>query len=138
MGLVSPFLEDFKEELHELHYEWYKKARDNSIKLVRQAYDMEQARKAAVINAQVQATHAAEQSPVVPAPTPAACTNMGFEHDSEDDEVVVDTTPSVDLGPAEVPLIPKDAFLKTSVNQYKLYKKACRLLPWTTLYPDPK
>jgi hypothetical protein len=39
MGLATPYLEDYKRELHEIHYEWYKRARDDDGVRLRAAYD---------------------------------------------------------------------------------------------------
>ena len=44
MGLVAPSLEDYKRELHEIHYEWYKRARDADVVRLRAAYDAENIR----------------------------------------------------------------------------------------------
>ena len=138
MGLVPPYEENFKEELHGLHYEWYVKARQNDIILVRQAYDLEQARKATTLATLVEAAQIQERATTQDDAVVAVNVNMGFEDMSDDDDVVVDTTPPVDLGPPEVPEIPKDKFLELSAKQYKRYRKACRNLPWASLYPDPK
>jgi hypothetical protein len=44
MGLIAPSLEDYKRELHEIHYEWYKRARDADVVRLRAAYDAENIR----------------------------------------------------------------------------------------------
>jgi hypothetical protein len=64
--------------------------------------------------------------------------DMGFEADSEDDDVECLTTPSQNIGPPELPLLGKDEFITRSVKQYKLYKTACKQLPWKRMFPDPK
>ncbi len=49
MELVSPYLEDYKAELHNIHYEWYKRAMNHIVIILRAAYDAENLRTAAMI-----------------------------------------------------------------------------------------
>ena len=35
MGLVAPYLEDYKKELHNIHFEWYKRARNHTVMTLR-------------------------------------------------------------------------------------------------------
>jgi hypothetical protein len=63
--------------------------------------------------------------------------DMGFEPDSDDEDLIV-AEPPVDAGPPEIPEISKDVFLVQSVDMYKRYKTACKQLPWATLFPEPE
>jgi hypothetical protein len=69
----------------------------------------------------------------------APCDNldMGFEPDSDEERVVV-AAPLVILAPPEIPLLSREVFLIESVESYRAYKQACKMLPWADLYPDPK
>jgi hypothetical protein len=49
MRLVSPYLEDYKTELHNIHYEWYKRARNHTVMNLRAAYDAENLCNAAMV-----------------------------------------------------------------------------------------
>jgi hypothetical protein len=137
MGLISPQLEDYKAQLHDLHYDWYLKARQHDIVMVRQAYDEELARQVPKLPSAALAGSMSGN----PANTDAQMveqTDLGFEDDSDDEAVVVDIPAPVDIGPPEVPLITKDVFRVRSAEMYRLYKTACKQLPWRTLYTDPK
>jgi hypothetical protein len=137
MGLVSPFLEDYKRELHEIHYEWYKRARNHAVKRLRAAYDAENIRTGLLATrATAQRTKRAGnflQKPVV-----AANVDMGFEPDSDEEQPLVVPAPLVVLAPPEIPLMSREAFLVESVESYRAYKNACKLLNWAQLFPDQK
>jgi hypothetical protein len=62
---------------------------------------------------------------------------MGFERDSDEEPVVV-VAPLVVLAPPKIPLLSREAFLVESVESYRAYKNACKMLPWAQLYPDAK
>jgi hypothetical protein len=49
MGLVSPYLEEYKAELHNIHYEWYKRARNHTVINLRAAYGAANLRTAAIV-----------------------------------------------------------------------------------------
>ena len=135
MGLVAPSLQEYKETLHEYHYEWYLRARQYDIKRVRANYDANHIR-AENIHHQQRPTPTVSADGIRIEPIHVAV-EMGFEPDSDDD-VVVMTAPVADLGPPEVPLIPKPEFLAKSVENYRQYKTACKQLPWRATYTDPK
>jgi hypothetical protein len=59
---------------------------------------------------------------------------MGFKPDS-DEETVVGTGPLV---VPEIPLLSREDFIAESVESYRAYKNAYKLLPWAVMYPDPK
>jgi hypothetical protein len=123
MGLVSPYLEDYKKELHEIHYEWYKRARNYDVVRLRAAYDAENIRtgQLATRNAALRIERAGKflQKPVA---VPANM-DMGFEPDSDEEPVVV-TAPLVILAPPEIPLLSREVFFVESVEKYRAYKNA--------------
>jgi hypothetical protein len=132
MGLVSPYLEDYKNELHEIHFEWYIRARDHDVVQVRAAYDAENLRKTEL--AKTVAIRNAKATDILKKTAEVVSNpDMGFEPDS-DDEVVVVPAPHVESGPPEV----KEAFMTAFVENYRLYKKTCKQLPWAVMYPDKK
>jgi hypothetical protein len=107
---------------------------------VREKYDAEIARKQETLD--LLTAEIASRSPAGKPKKPVGAdttvdVDMGFDPDS-DDEVAMTSVPAPDLGPPEVPLIPKDTFLVESAKQYKLYKSACKVLPWASMYPEPK
>ena len=143
MGLLSPQLDDYKSELHEIHYEWYVRARSNDMQNARACYDAELQRRSAEIE-----RRAMRDSSLYPERLNTPCvatnaaqrpdyTNLGFESDSED-EVQVDYSAPVEPGPPIVPLISKPDFFDLSRKQYKRYKNATKELAWKDMYPDPK
>jgi hypothetical protein len=129
-------LEEYKSELHDIHYEWYLRARSEDIHNARACYDAELERRARQLSSlnPLQFNNAVVQTNV---PLRVENINLGFEPDS-DDEVVVDYAAPVETGPPEVPLLSKQEFLTLSTQQYKRFKNASKQLPWKTLYPDPK
>jgi hypothetical protein len=111
MGLVSPYLEDYKRELHETHYEWYMRARNHDVVRLRAAYDAENIRTGLLATRatalRIKRAGNFLQKPVVV----AANIDMGFEPDSDEEEPLVVTTPSlVVLAPPEIPLLSRETF----------------------------
>ena len=104
---------------------------------LRSAYDAENIRTGQL------ATRAAalriQRAGNLPQKSVVACPNidMGFERDSDEEPVVV-VAPLVVLAPPEIPLLSSEAFLVESVECYRAYKNACKMLPWAQLYPDAK
>ena len=137
MGLVSPYLEDYKRELHEIHYEWYKRARDDDVVRLRAAYDAENLRTG--ILATRETALRIIRAGNLPQKSVPACGNidMGFEPDSDEETVVV-AAPLVVLAPPEIPLLSREVFIADSIESYRAYKNACKLLPWAQMYPDSK
>ncbi len=115
MGLVEPYLEDYKRKLHEIHCEWYKRARNDDIVRLLAAYDSENIRTGQL------ATRAAalriERAGNMPHKSVVACPNidMGFEPDSDEEPVVV-VAPLVVQAPPEISLLFREAFLVQSVE----------------------
>ncbi len=68
----------------------------------------------------------------------AANMDMGFEPSSDEDEPLLLTAPLVLLAPPEIPLLSRETFLVESVESYRAYKNACKMLPWAVMYPDEK
>jgi hypothetical protein len=137
MGLVTPYLEDYKRELHEIHYEWYKRARDDDVVRLRATYDAENVRKGLLATKELALR--IQRAGKFPAKTLPPCANMhmGFEPDSDEETAVV-AAPLEILAPPEIPLLCREVFLVESVESYRAYKQACKMLPWAELYPDPK
>ena len=140
MGLVAPYLEEYKKELHNIHFEWYKRARNHTVMTLRAAYDAENLRTAAMV-ARTDAlrnkrtpTMTNNQTTWISAPNP----DMGFEPDSDDECVVITASPVRQLGPPEIPLLSRENFIAESIEAYRAYKNACKMLPWATMYSDPK
>ena len=137
MGLVSPFLEDYKRELHEIHYEWYKRARNHAVVRLRAAYDAENLR-TGLEATRATALRIKRAGNFLQKPPVQANVDMEFEPDSEEDQPLVVTAPLVVLASPEIPLMSREAFLDESVESYRAYKNACKMLPWAQLYPDEK
>ena len=89
MGLVSPYLEDYKRELHEIHYEWYKRARNDDVVRLRAAYDAENIRTGKLATRETALR--IHRAGTLPQKSVPACGNidMGFEADSDEETVVV-------------------------------------------------
>jgi hypothetical protein len=137
MGLVSPYLEDYKRELHEIHYEWYKRARNHDVVRIRATYDAENLR-TAQLAARTAELRSQRATTFLPKPLQVASNpDMGFEPDSDDEAVVVEA-PQVLLRPPEIPLLLREAYKAESIESYRAYKNACKMLPWAEMYPDPK
>jgi hypothetical protein len=64
--------------------------------------------------------------------------DMGFEPDSDDESVVITASPVRQRGPPEIPLLSWENFLPGSIENYKAYKSASKMLPWAKMFPDPK
>ena len=107
MGLVSPYLEDYKRELHEIHYEWYKRARDDDVRRLPAAYDAENVRKGLLATKDLALR--IQRAANWPTKSLAPCANMdmGFEPDSDEETVVV-AAPLVVLAPPEIPLLSRE------------------------------
>ena len=138
MGLIAPYLEDYKRELHEIHYEWYKRARNHDVVRLRAAYDAENIRTGLLATrATALRIKAAGNSFLKPLPV-AANMDMGFEPSSDEDEPLLLPGPLVLLAPPEIPLLSRETFLVESVESYRAYKNACKMLPWAVMFPDEK
>ncbi len=129
---MSPYLEEYKRELHEIHYEWYKRARDDDVRRLRAAYDAENIRKGQLATRDLALR--IQRAGNLPAKYLAPCANidMGFEPDSDEETVVV-AAPLVVLPPPEIPLLSREVFLVESVEIYRAYKQVCKMLPWAEL-----
>jgi len=73
----------------------------------------------------------------VPLPV-AANMDMGFEPSSDEEEPLLLTAPLVLLAPPKIPLLSRETFLVESVESYRAYKNACKMLPWALMYPEEK
>ncbi len=141
MGLVSPYLEDYKAELHNIHYECYKRARNHTVITLRAAYDAENLRTAAMVartDALRKQRHTTitnnNQKTWVAAPNP----DMGFEPDSDEKCVLITASPVRQLGPPEIPVLSRETFIAEFIESYRAYKNACKMMPWAEMFPDPK
>ncbi len=114
--------------MHEIHYEWYKRARDDDVVRLRAAYDAENLRTG--ILATRETALRIIRAGNLPQKSVPACGNidMGFEPDSDEETVVV-AAPLVVLAPPEISLLSREVFIADSIESYRAYKNACKLLP---------
>jgi hypothetical protein len=63
---------------------------------------------------------------------------MGFEPDSDDECVVITASHVRQLSPPGIPLLSRETFIAESIESYRAYKNACKMMPWAEMFPDPK
>jgi hypothetical protein len=130
-GLSAEKREEYETALHDLHYQWYLRARQAQVAALR----IEHARNMA--EAALHVVAAAKEQASDPF-TPVSDDDMGWDNPQPADTPTPVPEP-VPTAPAEVPLVSRADYLTVSKQQYAQYVAACRTgVQWRFLYPDAK
>jgi hypothetical protein len=131
-GLTSSKKEEYDVLIHNMHYDWYLRARQ--VKINEQRCEHEADLRIMVMEAESIARELRQEDPL----TPEADDDMGWDNPVplRNTERRVLVQPPL---PPNIPLISADDYLAISKLQYKAYVEACRnVVPWRVLYPDEK
>lgn len=131
-GLSTSKKEEYELLLHNMHYEWYLRARQ--VKVNEQRCEHEAELRLMVLEADILAREKRQDDPL----TPEADDDMGWDNPVPALHVArrVIAEPPV---PPNIPLISAECYYEISKIQYKAYVDACRnVVPWRNLYPDEK
>jgi hypothetical protein len=131
-GLTASKKEEYEILIHNMHYDWYLRARQ--VKINEQRCEYEADLRLMVMEAEGLARELRQEDPL----TPEADDDMGW-----DNPIAVPNTLRPVLVqpplPPSIPLISAEDYLEISKLQYKAYVEACRnVVPWRVLYPDEK
>jgi hypothetical protein len=128
-GLSAEKREEYETALHDLHYQWYLRARQAEVAALR----IEHARNMA--EAALHVVAAAKEQASDPF-TPVSDDDMGWDNPQPADTPTPVPEP-VPTAPAEVPLVSRADYLTVSKQQYAQYVAACRTgVQWRFLFPD--
>ena len=131
-GLTASKKEEYEILIHNMHYDWYLRARQ--VKINEQRCEYEADLRLMVMEAEGLARELRQEDPL----TPEADDDMGW-----DNPIAVPNTLRPVLVqpplPPSIPLISAEDYLEISKLQYKAYVEACRnVVLWRVLYPDEK
>jgi hypothetical protein len=131
-GLSTSKKEEYDILIHNMHYEWYLRARQ--VKVNEQRCEHEADLRLMVLEANILAREKRQDDPL----TPEADDDMGWDNPVPALNVARRAIAEPPL-PPNIPLISADDYYEISKIQYKAYVDACRnVVPWRNLYPDEK
>ena len=131
-GLTTSKKKEYEILIHNMHYEWYLRARQ--VKINEQRSEHEADLRLMVLEADILAREKRQDDPL----TPEADDGMGWDNPVPALNVARRVIAEPPL-PPNIPLISADDYYEISKIQYKAYVDACRnVVPWRNLYPDEK
>lgn len=129
-GLKPSKKDEYEILIHNLHYEWYTRARLVKINEQRVAHDAEM--RVVAMEEEMLARELRQESPL----TPDADDDMGWDNPNPTPSTakrLVDPPPL----PLPIPLISAQDYMVISKKQYAAYVDACRnVVPWRVLFPN--